>query len=64
MRFGQLEIKVIATALLERFRVERVPGHRLEVRQTPTLGPHRGLPLIVRQRSSVSDFTTVKPSAA
>jgi cytochrome P450 len=63
MRFGQLEIKVIAAALLERFRVERVPGHRLEVRHTPTLGPHGGLPLIVRQRS-VTDSTTTKPSRA
>jgi len=50
MRFGQLEIRVIAAALLERFRVERVPGHRLEIRHTPTLGPHGGLPLIVRSR--------------
>jgi cytochrome P450 len=63
MRFGQLETKVIAAALLERFRVERVAGHRLEIRHTPTLGPHRGLPLIVRRRTA-SDSTTVKPSAA
>jgi cytochrome P450 len=48
MRFGQLEIKVIARALLERFRLERVPGHRLEIRQTPTLGPRGGLPMTVR----------------
>ncbi|MEA2282738.1 MAG: hypothetical protein QOK21_3345 [Solirubrobacteraceae bacterium] len=63
MRFGQLEIKVIAAALLERFRVERVAGHRLDVRHTPTLGPHGGLPLIVRQRT-VSDSTTSKPGPA
>jgi cytochrome P450 len=50
MRFGQLEIKVIARALLERFRVERVPDHVLEIRHTPTLGPHGGLPLRVRRR--------------
>ena len=48
MRFGQLEIKVIARAVLERFRLERVPGHRLEIRQTPTLGPRGGLPMTVR----------------
>jgi cytochrome P450 len=52
MRFGQLEIRVIAATLLERFRVERLPGHRLEIRHTPTLGPHRGLPLIVRRRDA------------
>ena len=48
MRFGQLEIGVIAAAVLERVRLERLPGHRLEIRQTPTLGPRGGLPMIVR----------------
>jgi cytochrome P450 len=50
MRFGQLEIKVIAAALRERFRLERLPGHRLEIRQTPTLGPRRGMPMVIRAR--------------
>jgi cytochrome P450 len=50
MRFGQLEIKVIAGAVRERFRLERLPGHRLEIRQTPTLGPRGGLPMRVRAR--------------
>jgi cytochrome P450 len=50
MRFGQLEIKVIAAAARERFRLERLPGHRLEIRQTPTLGPRDGLPMMVRAR--------------
>lgn len=50
MRFGQLEVAVIARAVLERFAVHRLPGHRLQVRHTPTLGPHGGLPLLVRER--------------
>jgi cytochrome P450 len=50
MRFGQLEIRVIAAAIRERFRLERVPGHRLEIRQTPTLGPKAGLPMVIRAR--------------
>ena len=50
MRFGQLEIKVIAAAIRERFTLERLPGHVLEIRQTPTLGPRGGLPLRVRTR--------------
>ena len=50
MRFGQLEIGVIAAAVLERVRLERLPGHRLEIRQTPTLGPRGGLPMSVRAR--------------
>ena len=39
MRFGQLEIKAIAAAVTERFRVELPDGFRLRIRQTPTLGP-------------------------
>jgi cytochrome P450 len=48
MRFGQAEIRAIATAVLERFRVELPPGFVLKVRQTPTLGPKDGLPVRIR----------------
>jgi cytochrome P450 len=48
MRFGQLEIKAIAARILREHRLELPPGHRLEVRQTPTLGPRGGLPVRVR----------------
>jgi cytochrome P450 len=59
MRFGQLEIKAIAGAISERFRVELQPGFELRIRQTPTLGPAersgdeasgrgRGLPVRIR----------------
>jgi cytochrome P450 len=49
MRFGQLEIKAIAARILAEHRLELEPGHRLEVRQTPTLGPKGGLPMRVRR---------------
>jgi cytochrome P450 len=48
MRFGQLEIKAIAARILREHRLELDPGYRLEVRQTPTLGPRSGLPVRVR----------------
>jgi cytochrome P450 len=48
MRFGQLEIKAIAAAVTQRFRVELPGGFRLQIRQTPTLGPAHGLPVRVR----------------
>jgi cytochrome P450 len=48
MRFGQLEIKAIASAVTERFRVELPDGFRLRIRQTPTLGPAGGLPVQIR----------------
>ena len=54
MRFGQLEIKAIATAVLRRFSVELVePMRPLSIRQMPTLLPARGgLPVIVRERGA------------
>ena len=50
MRFGQLEVKAIAAALMRRFDFELEPGYRLRVRQMPTIGPRAGIPLIVQPR--------------
>jgi cytochrome P450 len=50
MRFGQLEIKTIATLVLQRFRLELPAGYELEVRMMPTLSPKHGLPLTVMER--------------
>ena len=47
MRFGQAEIRVIARRILEQWRPRLVPGFELEIRQTPTLGPRRGLPMVI-----------------
>jgi len=48
MRFGQAEIHVIASKILQRFRLEVQPGYELRVRQMPTIGPRDGLPVTVR----------------
>lgn len=48
MRFGQAEIDVIATRILERFRLELAPGYRMEIRQMPTISPKHGLPVVPR----------------
>jgi cytochrome P450 len=50
MRFGQLEIRAIATLLLQRFRLELQPGRTMTVRQMPTLSPRGGLAMVVRER--------------
>ena len=50
MRFGQLEIRAIATAMLSRFSYELAPRYTLRVRQQPTIGPADGLPLVIRER--------------
>ncbi len=49
MRFGLLEVRTIAAAILSRFRLELAePGRRLSIRQMPTLSPRGGLPVVVR----------------
>jgi cytochrome P450 len=48
MRFGQQEIRTIAARILRDFRLELPAGHRLRIRQMPTIGPQGGLPVRVR----------------
>ena len=49
-RFGQTEVKLVTTMLLQRLRLELMPGYTMTVRQMPTLGPKGGLPMRVRER--------------
>jgi len=57
MRFGQLEIKTIVTLLLQRFRLELVPGRTMTVRQMPTLSPREPLMMTVRERGVPAGLT-------
>jgi len=50
MRFGELEMRAIASAVLRRFDLEPEPGYQLRIRQMPTIGPRDGLPVTVRER--------------
>jgi cytochrome P450 len=50
MRFGQLEIRTIATLILSRFELELPGDFVLSIRQMPTISPAQGLPVIVRER--------------
>jgi len=52
MRFGQLEIRAIATLLLARFELSLPEDFALEIRQMPTISPKSGLPMIVQERSA------------
>jgi cytochrome P450 len=49
-RFGQTEVKLVSTMLLQRFRLELLPGRSVHVRQMPTLSPDGGLSVRVRER--------------
>jgi cytochrome P450 len=52
MRFGQLEVRTIATLLLQRFSLELPEDFRLTIRQMPTISPRRGMPMRVCERLS------------
>jgi cytochrome P450 len=52
MRFGELEIRAIAAAILRRFRLEPELGWSLRIRQMPTLSPRGGLPMRVGDGTS------------
>ncbi|MEA2313513.1 MAG: hypothetical protein QOI03_205 [Solirubrobacteraceae bacterium] len=52
MRFGQLEVRTIATMILARFTLSLPQDFRLEIRQMPTISPKRGLPMLVAARSA------------
>lgn len=66
MRFGQMEIKLIATLILQRFRLELAPAYELSVRQMPTLSPRGGMPMFVRPRGApdgLGGAVTAEPPA-
>jgi cytochrome P450 len=49
-RFGQIEVKLVATMLLQRLRLDLLPGRTMTVRQMPTLSPRGGLEMRVLYR--------------
>ncbi len=50
MRFGQIEIRAIATLILRRFTLELPQDFSLRIREMPTIGPRGGVPVTVRAR--------------
>jgi len=55
MRFGQLEVRTIATLILSRCTLSLPDDFRLSIRQMPTISPKHGLPMLVRPRADVAD---------
>ena len=54
MRFGQMEIRAIATALLSRMRLESSAGRHPQIRQMPTLTPKGGMPMTIHPRGAAA----------
>jgi cytochrome P450 len=50
-RFGQIEVKLVATMLLARLRLDALPGRTMTIRQMPTLSPKGGLRMRVLPRA-------------
>jgi cytochrome P450 len=64
MRFGELEIRAIAAAILHRFRLDLEPDWQIRIRQMPTLSPRGGLPMRVRAaRTGGARSGSPRPSA-
>jgi cytochrome P450 len=51
MRFGQLEVRAIASLILSRFTLTLPQGFQLEIRQMPTISPKQGLPMLIAGRT-------------
>lgn len=51
-RFGQTEVKLVATKLLQRLQVDALPGRTMTIRQMPTLSPLGGLKMRIKDRES------------
>jgi cytochrome P450 len=64
MRFGQLEVRTIATLLLSRFTLSLPEDFRLEIRQMPTISPKHGLPVVLRARADAPAPPSDLPAAA
>jgi cytochrome P450 len=62
MRFGQLEVRTIATLILQRFTLSLPGDFQLQIRQMPTISPKHGLPMHVHARAAVAAATV--PAAA
>jgi cytochrome P450 len=52
MRFGQLEVRTIATLILSRCTLSLPNDFQLGIRQMPTISPKDGLPVVVRPRAA------------
>jgi cytochrome P450 len=50
-RFGQVEVKLVTTMLLQQLRADALPGRTMTVRQMPTLSPRGGLKMRLRPRA-------------
>ncbi|HEX4189067.1 MAG TPA: cytochrome P450 [Solirubrobacteraceae bacterium] len=54
MRFGQLEVRTIATLILSHCSLSLPQDFELSIRQMPTISPAAGLPMIIHPRAALA----------
>jgi cytochrome P450 len=64
MRFGQLEVRTIATLLVRHCSLSLPGDFQLKVRQMPTISPKQGLPMQVAAPTQPRDARAADPVAA
>lgn len=63
MRFGQLEVRTIATLIARDFTLELPGDFKLSYRQMPTISPREGMPMTVHTRAGGSRSATASGKA-
>jgi cytochrome P450 len=63
MRFGQAEIAIIAHSILERYRLDLMPGYELEIRHAPTISPRQGMPMRVRAAEPAAVLGSIRAAS-
>jgi cytochrome P450 len=64
MRFGQLEVRTIATLILSRCTLALPEDFQLSIRQMPTISPKNGLPMRVMPRTAPAAVAAAPQTAA
>jgi cytochrome P450 len=62
MRFGQLEVRTIASLILARFTPTLAAGFTLQIRQMPTISPKHGLPVVMLARAGAGEQAAGSPA--
>jgi cytochrome P450 len=63
MRFGQLEVRTIATMILSKVTLSLPADFKLGIRQMPTISPKDGLPVLVSERPAPAQAVRAPASA-
>lgn len=64
MRFGELEAKALMATMMQRFRLELIPGQDFRAHTVPTISPRHGVMVIPRTRARAAAVARRRPAPA